>query len=98
MVQRLHHRQTRRGDMAVAQKAEKMLLRIIKNVWLCNVQLFPKVWIIEISRKAFRISRSCSKAVFGYPYPVSSEISDFTPSTHAQSNILYTKYADETDY
>jgi len=30
--------------------------------------------------------------------PVSSEISDFTPSTHAQSNILHTKYADKTDY
>jgi len=30
--------------------------------------------------------------------PVSSEISDFTPCTHAQSNILHTKYADKTDY
>jgi len=30
--------------------------------------------------------------------PVSSEISDFTPGTHAQSNILHTKYAGETDY
>jgi len=26
------------------------------------------------------------------------EISDFAPSTHAQSNILHTKYADKTDY
>jgi len=37
------------------------------------------------------------------PAPVSSEfqtceISDFTPCTHAQSNILHTKYADKTDY
>jgi len=40
------------------QKAEKMLLKII-NEWLCNVQLFPKVWILEISRKRF-----------GYPGPV----------------------------
>ena len=33
-----------------------------------------------------------------HPFPVSSEISDFTPCTHAQSNILHTKYADKTDY
>ena len=26
------------------------------------------------------------------------EISDFTPCTHAQSNIVHTKYADKTDY
>jgi len=31
-------------------------------------------------------------------FPVSSEISDFTPCTHAQSNILHTKHADKTDY
>jgi len=30
--------------------------------------------------------------------PVSSEISDFTSCTHAQSNILHAKYADKTDY
>ena len=30
--------------------------------------------------------------------PVSSEISDFTPDTHAQSNILHTKYVDKTDH
>jgi len=29
---------------------------------------------------------------------VSSEISDFTPITHAQSNMLHTKYADKPDY
>jgi len=29
---------------------------------------------------------------------VSSEISDFTPYTHAQSNIRHTKYVDKTDY
>jgi len=46
--------------MAVAQKAEKMLLKLIKNLWLCNMQFFPKVWIIEISKKAFRISVSGS--------------------------------------
>jgi len=28
---------------------------------------------------------------------VSSEISDFTPCTHAQSNILHIKYAEKTD-
>jgi len=26
------------------------------------------------------------------------EISDLTPCTHAQSNIVHTKYADKTDY
>jgi len=30
--------------------------------------------------------------------PVSSEISDFTPSTQAQSNTLHTRYVDKTDY
>ena len=30
--------------------------------------------------------------------PVSSEISDFTPCTHAQTDILHDKYADKTDY
>jgi len=30
--------------------------------------------------------------------PVSSEISDFALCTHAQCNILHTKYADKTDY
>ena len=30
--------------------------------------------------------------------PVLSEISDFTPCTHAQSSILHTKYTDKTDY
>jgi len=29
--------------------------------------------------------------------PVSSEISDFTPYAHAQSNILHMKYAEKTD-
>jgi len=32
-----------------------------------------------------------------YCVPVSSEISDFTPCTHAQSNILHTKYAENSD-
>jgi len=30
--------------------------------------------------------------------PVSSEISDFTPYAHAQSNTLHIKYDDKTDY
>jgi len=60
----------------MAQKAEEMLLKII-NEWLCNVQLFPNVWNLEISMKAFRISvsGSRSKAVFGYPYPVANSLS-----------------------
>jgi len=29
--------------------------------------------------------------------PVSSEMSDFTPYAHAQSNILHIKYAEKTD-
>ena len=59
----------------MAQKAEKKLLKII-NEWLCNVQLFPKVWILQISIKTFRITGSVSgshlKAVFRYPYPVAN--------------------------
>ena len=47
----------------MAQKAEKMLLKIL-NEWLCNVQLFPKVWILEIFIKAFWISGTCWKNVF----------------------------------
>jgi len=30
-------------------------------------------------------------------YPVSSDISDFTPCAHTQSNILHIKYAQKTD-
>jgi len=49
------------------------------NEWLCKVQLFPKVWILEISIKAFRMSGSVSgsrfKGVFGYLYPVANSIS-----------------------
>jgi len=37
----------------MAQKDEKMLLKI-RNKWFCNVQLFTKFWILEISIKAFR--------------------------------------------
>jgi len=29
--------------------------------------------------------------------PVSSEISDFTPCAHAQSNIIHIKYVEKTD-
>ena len=62
----------------MAQKAEKMLLKIL-NDWSYNGQLFPKVWILETSIKAFRISGSVSgsylKAVFGYPYPVANSLS-----------------------
>jgi len=29
--------------------------------------------------------------------PVSREIFDFTPYTHAQSNVLYIKYAEKSD-
>ena len=32
------------------------------------------------------------------PEPVSSEISDFTPDTHAENNILHCKYVDKADY
>jgi len=41
-------------------KRKKMLLKIL-NEWLCNVQFFRRVWILKISRIAFRISLS----VFG---------------------------------
>jgi len=43
----------------MAQKAEKMLQKIL-NEWLCNVQLLPRAWILEISRQAFQISLSVS--------------------------------------
>jgi len=43
------------------------------------VQLFPKVCILEVSIKAFRIYGSVSgfrlKVVFGYPYPVANSLS-----------------------
>ena len=41
------------------------------------MQLFPKIWILEISKKAFRISGSGSRliAVFGYPYSVANSLS-----------------------
>ena len=43
------------------------------------MQLFPKVWTLELSIKAFRISGSafgfCLKAVFWYPYPVTNSLS-----------------------
>jgi len=35
--------------------------------------------------------------VAGFVCPVSSEISDFTPCMHAQSNALHIKYAEITD-
>jgi len=34
---------------------------------------------------------------FSFSNLVSSEISDFTPSAHAQSNILHFNYAEKTD-
>jgi len=41
----------------MVQKIERMLPKII-NKWLCNVQFFPRAWILEISRKIFQISLS----------------------------------------
>jgi len=35
----------------------------IINEWLRNMQLFPKIWILEISKKAFRISASGSRLI-----------------------------------
>jgi len=75
----------------MAQTAEKMLLKIM-NEWLCNVQLFPKVWILEISIKAFRISGSVSgsrlKAVYGYPYPIANSLSCGYPTGKPGSDHL----------
>jgi len=43
----------------MAQKGEDMLTEnTTVNEWLLNVQLFPRVWILEISK------------CFEYPYPV----------------------------
>ena len=47
----------RLGLGVMAQKVEEMLPKLL-NKWLCNVQLFQRVWILEILRKHF-----------GYPYP-----------------------------
>jgi len=72
-VLRLHHRQT------WLELWHKRLIRYLQNKWLCNVQLLPRVWIFEISRKPFRISFSGSgsrfKVVYGYPYPVANSLS-----------------------
>jgi len=60
----------------MAQKDEKILPKIL-NKWLFNVQLFPRVWILEISSRAYRISLSGYplKAVSGYPYQVTNSLS-----------------------
>jgi len=63
----------------MAQKAEAMHSKILSK-WLCNVRLFfLRVWTLETSRKAFRLSLSGSasrlKAVFGYPYLVGNSLS-----------------------
>ena len=48
----------------LTQKAEVIHSKILK-IRLCNVQLFfPRVWTLEISRKAFRISLSGSCSVW----------------------------------
>ena len=65
---RLHHRVDRLG--VIEQKPEKMLPKIL-NEWLCNVQLFPRVWFVEILRKVsdirIRVPFECSfwTSVFG---------------------------------
>ena len=43
----------------MTKKAEKMLPKLL-NEWLCNVQHCPRVWILELSRKALQISLSAS--------------------------------------
>jgi len=66
---------------------------------LCNVLLFPKVSILEISIKAFRISGSVSgshlKAVFGYPGPVANSLSCRISNrqTWSWSSLLHTHTA-----
>jgi len=82
----------------MTQKAEKMLLEVI-NEWLCNVQLFRKVWILEIFIKAFRISGSESgsrlKAVFGYPYPVATHYPASYPTGKPDSDHLWDVHREE---
>jgi len=73
-VQRLHHRHTR------SQSTEGWKGASENNNWMIvQCATFPEVRILEISIKAFRISRSVSgshlKAVFGYPYPVANSLS-----------------------
>jgi len=54
-----------------------------------------RVWILEVLRKAFQVSLSVSgsrlKTVFGYPHPVSSKISDFTPEISTDQDWIRTE-------
>jgi len=58
---------------------------------------FPNFWVVFAQQlacvKQVRMSslgKQCGR-------PVSSEISDFTPCEHVQSNTLHIKYAEKTD-
>jgi len=61
-----------------------------------NRSVSPKIFQVTFqfplnSKSVLRLSRCQAKFL-------TCEISDFTPCTHAQSNIVHTKYADKTDY
>jgi len=55
--------------------------------WIGNANIFDP-FNIRLSFSVFNLAA----------FPLSSEISDFTPCAHAQTNILHTRYADKSDY
>jgi len=112
MGQGLHYSNEYTTDRlgVMAQKAEKMLPRILNECAMCNFfqesesskyreKLFGYLYPYPVSvwKQFLDIPLVASSLSFRIPMPVSSEISDFTPCTHAQSRILHTKYADRTD-
>jgi len=56
-----------------------------------NTKILHQPWLIKTD-KTERFTTALEAES-----PVSSEISDFTPYAHAQSNILHVKYAEKTD-
>jgi len=66
--------------------------------WLrIRVRFFTNFWL-WVRTRSERKTQNAGGVDSGTPGPVSSEISDFTPCTHAQSDILHTKYAHKTYY
>jgi len=52
-------------------------------------------WLCTSSAALIIAFLSCRQL---FSFQVSSEITDFAPCAHAQSNILHVKYAEKTDY
>jgi len=68
-------------------------VRLFRNTFFRNRLL---TWTVGCQR--VRHQSCCSTTASADPWnPVSSEISDFTPCAHAQSDVLHIKYAEKTD-